>query len=125
MVWESGTVRQNCQNMKGSDSMISEIFDLNSEINRLVRSQGTDADKKKFKEGLEEYIRFKQRNTAMRILERIYNNDRQALRKDAKPAEMGKISLLIGEDASVEEYERKKMLGILYPMLQEEIGLHL
>ena len=102
--------------------MIYEMYDLNSEINRLVKSQGTDADKKRFREGVDKHIRSKQKSTAIKILERIYNNDRQALREDARSAELGKISLLIGEDASVGVYERKKMPGILYPMLQEEFG---
>ncbi|MDE7478599.1 MAG: hypothetical protein K2M91_11740 [Lachnospiraceae bacterium] len=102
--------------------IVDAAFSLTGIINRMVRSKGTEEDIKNFKEDLEKYVRQKQRDVAARMLERIYDNNRSALRKDAESAEIGKISLLIGEDASVEEYERKKILGILYPMLQEDLG---
>lgn len=112
--------------MRKGDCMITnEVFSLTGIINRMVKSKNTEADINKFKEGLEKYVRQKQRDVAARMLERIYDNNRSAMRNDIESAEMGKISLLIGEDASVEEYERKKILGILYPMLQEDFGITL
>ena len=46
--------------------MIYEMYDLNSEINRLVKSQGTDADKKRFREGVDKHIKSKQKDIAIK-----------------------------------------------------------
>lgn len=101
--------------------MISNaIYSLKGEIDDFANSRRTDEDKKRFMEGLRGYIRSQQKDTAMKILRRIYNNDIAALRHDAATGEREKILTLIDEDATVEDYERKKMFGILYPMLKAE-----
>ena len=102
--------------------MIADIFHLDSEINGLLRSQKTNEDRKKLEERIEKYIKSEEKDIAVKILKRIYNNDVNKLRHDLKQAELGKILMLIKGDEPVDRVEQKKMLGILYPMLKEELG---
>lgn len=106
--------------------MISEaVFTLDGVISRMVRSKGTEEDIRKFKEDLEKYIRGEQRKVAEKLLERVYDNNRQALYNDIKSGEMAKIIIAIDENESVGEIDRKKLLRILYPVLQNEFGIKL
>lgn len=102
--------------------MIMTIYHLDSEINGLLRSQKTSEDIKKFKEGIENYIHSQEDDIMVEILERIYNNDIEELRHDLKEGELAKILMLIKSDEPVDVVERRKMFGILYPMLKEELG---
>lgn len=102
--------------------MIMTIYHLDSEINGLLRSQKTSEDIKRFKEGIKNYIHSKEEDIVVEILERIYNNDIEELRHDLKKGELAKILMLIKNDESVDVVERRKMFGILYPMLKEELG---
>lgn len=102
--------------------MIMTIYDLDSEINGLLRSQKTSEDIKRFKEGIKNYIHSKEKDIVVKMLERIYNNDIEELRHDLKEGELAKILMLIKSDEPVDVVERRKMFGILYPMLKEELG---
>lgn len=102
--------------------MIMMIYDLDSEINGLLRSQKTSEDIKRFKEGIKNYIHSKEEDIVVKMLERIYNNDIEELRHDLKKGELAKILMLIKSDEPVDVVERRKMFGILYPMLKEELG---
>ena len=107
--------------------MISEAaFNLTGTISRMVQSRGTEADIEKFKKDLDLYVMQKQRSVATRLLERIYDNDRQALRKDIESSEVAKIMVIMDEkEVSVSELDRRKLIRILYPVLQEEFGIKL
>lgn len=102
--------------------MIAEVYSLNSEINRLLRSGRTAEDRKKFREGIQDYIKSEQKRTALKIFRRIYNNDIKELNHDASSGEKAKILMMVDSDIPLDNYERKKMFGILYPMLEEEFG---
>lgn len=102
--------------------MIVAIYDLDSEINGLLRSQKTSEDIKRFKEGIKNYIHSKEEDIVVEILERIYNNNIEELRHDLKKEELAKILMLMKSDELVDVVERRKMFGILYPMLKEGLG---
>lgn len=101
---------------------ISVSYDLDEEISKLIRTDEKCDYRAGFKRGLQMYIESRQKKTAMKILERIYNNDRTALRHDMESGEREKILMMIRKDTFVEAVERKKMLAVLYPMFKEKFS---
>ena len=99
---------------------IVAIYNLEDEIHQLAMTGEMSDYKEIFKRNLQRHIQSRKKKTAMKILERIYNNDREALRRDMESWEKEKILMLIDKDVSVEGIERKKMLALLYPMFKEE-----
>ncbi|MCM1219621.1 MAG: hypothetical protein NC548_34505 [Lachnospiraceae bacterium] len=106
--------------------MISDaVVDLESVIERLVTSQRKKEDISRFREDLGKYVRQEQRRMAVRMLTRIYDNERSELFDDIKSGEIAKVLIALDEKALVSGLDRKKLLGILYPVLNEEFGINL